>query len=140
MILVVTACGKAKEDKPLPAGLLYKSGRIRYLYKKSKELKFAFYILSAEYGLVSADTVIEPYERRMDNKRCEELKEDIKRIIKRLGVKAVIFYKGGSPKIYVKCIEDICKDLGINFKTFGFANMGEINKIEKLIKWENLES
>ncbi len=134
MILVITACGKAKENKPLPAGLLYKSGRIRYLYKKSKELNYSFYILSAEYGLINADTIIEPYERKMDEMKCKELKGRIKEILKKLKPSLVVFYKGGSPKIYIECIETVCKELGIEFKTFGFANMGEINKIEQIIR------
>ncbi len=134
MILVITACGKAKENKPLPAGLLYKSSRIRYLYKKSRELGFPFYILSAEYGLIDANMVVKPYEKKMDETRCKELKEKIEKTLRKLGPSLVVFYKGGSPKIYVECIENVCKELGIEFKTFGFANMGGINKIEQIIR------
>jgi len=134
MILVITACGKSKENKPLPAGLLYKAGRIRYLYRKSKELNYLFYILSAEYGLINADATIEPYERRMNEERCRELKEKIKEILREIKPSLVVFYRGGSPDVYVKCVETICKELGIRFKTFGFANMGEISRIEQIIR------
>ena len=33
---IITACGKKKENKPKEAGLLYKSSRIRHLYKNHK--------------------------------------------------------------------------------------------------------
>ena len=51
-IMLITACGNKKENKPIEAGKLYKSSRIRHLYRRSKELNIPFYILSAKYGLI----------------------------------------------------------------------------------------
>ena len=70
-IVLITACGKKKENKKSKAGKLYKSSRIRYLYRKSKEMNIPFYILSAKYGLVNGDEIIEPYNQVMDEKQCK---------------------------------------------------------------------
>ena len=140
MIVLITACGAKKEDKPMPAGLLYKSSRIRYLYKQSKELGISFYILSAKYGLVHGDELIAPYEEIMTDEKCKELKKQIKEILKHLKPKVVIYYKGGAREIYFTCIKDICEELNIPLETFGFKIMGDINKLENILNKLKVQS
>jgi len=130
-IVLITACGNKKEEKPTAAGRLYKSSRIRYLYKRSKELGLDFYILSAKYGLVNGDEVIEPYDQVMDKVQCEKLKSQIKEVLKNFDV--IIYYKGGARREYLECLEMIAKELNKKFITFGYGNMGDIGKLEKIV-------
>jgi len=130
-VVLITACGNKKEEKPTIAGKLYKSPRIRHLYKKSKELRIPFYILSAKYGLVSGDEMIEPYNEIMSEKKCKKLERQLVEILKNYD--KVIYYKGGARKEYYNCLEKIAKKLNKKFISFGYGNMGDIRKIEEII-------
>ena len=131
-IVLITACGNKKENKPTEAGRLYKSSRVRHLYKRSKELNIPFYILSAKYGLVSGDEIIQPYNQIMDKKQCESLKNKIEDILENFDI--IIYYKGGARKEYYNCLENIAKKLNKKFISFGYGNMGDIGKLEDIIR------
>jgi len=130
-VVLVTSCGAKKEETPQPAGKLYKSSRIRHLYKRSKELGIPFYILSAKYGLINADTIIEPYDKVMTPERAAELLPQVKETIKSFDL--VIFYKGGARKEYRELIEKACKETDTRLISFGYGNMGAIRKLENLL-------
>ncbi len=132
-IVLITACGNKKEDHPAAAGKLYKSPRIRYLYRKSRELKIPFFILSAKYGLINSETVIEPYDEIMSEAKCRKFIKKIVNIISKFEV--VLFYRGGARKSYLNCIRRaLQKTEGKEFISFGYGNMGDINKLEQLIE------
>ncbi len=130
-VALVTACGGKKEDRKLPAGKLYKSARIRYLYKRSKELGIPFFILSAGYGLISGDEEIEPYEAVMTEKRCGELLPTLLSRLKEFDV--IVYYRGGARKEYLNCIEKAAELLGKELVVFGYGNMGDIGKLEEVL-------
>ncbi len=131
-VALVTACGAKKENTPQPAGRLYKSSRIRHLYKKSKELGLPLYILSAKYGLINADTIIEPYDRIMTPERAMELLPQVKETIKSFDL--IIFYIGGARKEYRELIERVCEETGTRLISFGYGNMGDIGKLDKILE------
>lgn len=131
-IILVTACGNKKEEKPMPAGKLYKSTRIRHLYRKSKELGIPFFILSAKYGLIEADTVISPYNEIMTDDNCKKFEDLIEEVINKYDT--ILYYKGGARKEYYKCLEKITKKLNKKFISFGYGNMGDIRKLEEIIR------
>ncbi len=136
-VALVTACGGKKEEKPLPAGKLYKSARIRHLYRRSKELSVPFFILSAKYGLVGADEVIEPYEAVMDEKRCREL---LPQIVSRLkDFDAVVYFRAGARRDYLECIERAAKEAGVELISFGTGNMGGIGELPLKLKEAGFE-
>ena len=129
--VLITACGNKKENKPMEAAKLYKSARIRHLYKKSKELDIPFFILSAKYGLVYGDDVIEPYNEIMNEDKCRILEEQISQVLKDFDF--VVYYKGGARKEYYNCIEKVAKKLNKKLITFGYGNMGDIGKLQEII-------
>ncbi len=131
-IVLITACGKAKENKVLPAWRLYKSTRIKHLYRRAKELNIPFYILSAKYGLVFCEDIISPYNEIMDSKKCKKNISQIENILKNYDI--IVFYKGGARKEYLECIELICKKLNKNLISFGYANMGDIKKLPEVLE------
>lgn len=130
--VLITACGNKKEDKPMKAGKLYKSPRIRHLYKRSKELNIPFYVLSAKYGLISGDELIEPYNEIMDKDKCKILEKQISQILKDFDV--IIYYKGGARRKYYDCLENISKNLNKKFISFGYGNMGDVGKLEEILR------
>jgi len=131
-VVLITACGNKKEDEPKEAGKLYKSPRIRHLYKRSKELNIPFYILSAKYGLISGDEIIGPYNEIMDKDKCKILEKQISQILKNFDV--IIYYKGGARKEYYNCLEKLSKKLNKRCISFGYGNMGDIGKLEEIMR------
>lgn len=130
-IVIVTACGNKKENSPQPAWRLYKSPRIRYLYKKSKELGYPFYILSAKYGLVDSEQILEPYDQILTVERINELLPQVIEVLKNFEI--VIYYRGGARKTYLELIKQASRIAGAHLVVFGYANMGDINKLEEII-------
>jgi len=129
-ISVVTACGDKKEEDPLPAWKLYKSRRIKAVYKRKGNNDM--FILSAEHGMIPADKVIAPYNRLMDEKRSEELIFGIKEIVK--NYEAVVFFKAGTKNIYVQCLTKACKESGVKLISFGNRFMEGINELPEKIE------
>ncbi|SMO67911.1 hypothetical protein SAMN06269117_11816 [Balnearium lithotrophicum] len=131
-LALVTACGGKKEGTKRKAGLLYKSARIRHLYRKSKELKIPMFIISAKYGLVSADDEIEPYEAVMTDERCRELLPTLLKKLKDFDV--VIYFRGGARKEYYNCIREAVDTLKKELVVFGYGNMGDIGKLQGIVE------
>ncbi len=136
-IVLITACGNKKENRPMEAGKIYKSPRIRYLYRKSKELNVPFFILSGGYGLIEGNEVIEPYNAVMTKDKCKGFKEEIKKKLKNFDI--VIYYRGGARREYLDCILEVISELNKKFVVFGFKNMGDIGKLEEIVNHERSE-
>ena len=133
-VSVVTACGNKKQGIPLPAWKLYKSPRITAVYNRKGDNDM--FILSAEHGLIPAEKITAPYNRIMDEKRCQELVPKIKETIKNYD--AVVFFKAGSRSLYEQCIAKACEESGVKLISFGHGFMAGINdlpmKIDKAKK------
>jgi hypothetical protein len=76
--VALVGCGKTKVAHPAPACQLYVGNLFtatrRYVEAQRLGGCFdAWYILSARYGLVHPDQVIEPYEATMDGKTVDQL-------------------------------------------------------------------
>lgn len=130
-VVLITACGRRKLNYPERAYRLYNSTRIRYLYSKSRKIGVPFYILSAKHGLVESETIIEPYDEVMTLDKCSQLVDSIRKVVSRFNV--VIYYKGGSRKEYLECIKQAMKGLDSKLIEFGYAIMGDINKLEDIL-------
>ncbi|WP_410822140.1 DUF6884 domain-containing protein [Micromonospora sp. 050-3] len=63
--VVIVPCGMAKLDRPAPAGRIYTGSYHRACRRAADRIGGRLLILSARYGLLTPDTVIEPYELRM---------------------------------------------------------------------------
>jgi hypothetical protein len=127
---IVTACGAKKNPVPMSAYRLYKSSRIKALYSRCGSSDM--YILSAKYGLVNAHEVIDPYERFMDEQRAKELVPSVAKRLREYDY--VIFFKGGARKAYFSCIRAACNKAGRVLVAFGYAHMGGINDLPKILK------
>ena len=67
MKLILVSCVKDKHTSPMPAKDLYRSDWFRKARRYAESQACEWRILSAEYGLLHPDTVIEPYERSLLN-------------------------------------------------------------------------
>jgi len=87
MVIVGCSRRKAVTDVPLPALELYQGGRVPDLRARvvnRPDLRRQTWIISAEHGLVGADTPLLPYDRRMDLERAIALREQVRTVIARL--------------------------------------------------------
>jgi len=140
MLILVTACGKSKESKILPAWKLYKSSRIRYLKKVADQKGIPFYILSAKYGLIYSEEIIEPYELLLTEAREQEVIGQVIEVLKSLkknGLKLALYYKGGARKEYYELFKKACSIVGVDMITYGSGYMRDINKTKMLIEKYN---
>ena len=129
-IALITACCAKKLHHPAPAINLYRSSRIKAVYNRSNGADF--YILSAEYGLVPAQKIIEPYNTIMTPQRAKELAPKIAETLK--GYDVVVFYRAGARKEYLKCIAKACRNAKVKLIVIGYGQIGDINKIPQIIK------
>lgn len=81
--LLLQGCSKSKNRtvEPVPALELYSGFFFKIIKKAMRDGEMVddidICILSAEYGLIDAETPIETYDRRMDRQRARELAPEV---------------------------------------------------------------
>ena len=130
MIAIVTACGNKKESVPMPAYKLYKSARIKAVYNRRQN--HDMFILSAKHGLIPAEKVIAPYNRLMDEQRCDELIPHVAESLKKYDT--VVYFKGGSGSPYKRCMAEACGMAGVKLDDFGDKIMQGIGDLPGKIR------
>ena len=75
-MIVFISCTKKKRETPCKAKDMYSESQwFRLALKYAEKLKPAYiYILSAKYGLLELDDIIEPYEKTLIHKKTNEIK------------------------------------------------------------------
>jgi hypothetical protein len=87
-VLLIQSCSKSKNqpEGPVPALDLYSGFFFKIIKKAMRENVFDeridISILSAEHGLIDAETEIEWYDRRMDSNRAKELAPAVRRALR----------------------------------------------------------
>jgi hypothetical protein len=83
--IVLLSCVKSKRDRPCKAGEMYTSPLFQKMMAYAQSLKpKSIFILSAKYGLLSTDTVIDPYEKTLKNMKTAERREWAQGVISEL--------------------------------------------------------
>ena len=83
--IALVACAKQKEAYPCPASKLYAPSTLFSLsYRYAKTCAERVYILSAKYGLVEEDAVIEPYDETLDDLPAEARRAWANRVLGQL--------------------------------------------------------
>ena len=122
-VALAVACGEKKREGQCPACDLYGSSRIKIFCRLRHEWDFPLYILSAKYGLIHADHIVQSYQQKMDLSRAEELAPQVAQIMK--GFDWFIYFKGGAGPEYSACIR-LAADLArVPVALVGYANLGE---------------
>jgi hypothetical protein len=127
--VLVTACGAKKGKGKSRAFLLYKSSRIRALKKIAGDVPYA--ILSAKYGLVDSEEILEPYEKVMTEAIAKKHVSRVGRVLKNYDV--VVYYRGGARKTYLECLVHACRDAMVPLIVCGYANMGDIGNVSDIL-------
>jgi Family of unknown function (DUF6884) len=94
---IITSCSKRKLDQKAKACQLYQGQFFKAVAQLSHTLKTDLHILSAKYGLISSNKEIEPYEKRLKNKRdVNEIRKNLSPIMETIfeNYKVIILLMG----------------------------------------------
>jgi cytoplasmic iron level regulating protein YaaA (DUF328/UPF0246 family) len=123
--IVLISCVSVKQERPARAEELYISPLFKYGLAYAKSLKpDKIYILSAKYGLVGLDEVIEPYNVTLNNMSSMEIKEWSEKVLSKmrqtinLDVDQIIFLAGEN---YRKYLMPYIKNYSIPLKGLGIG-------------------
>ena len=83
--IALVACVSKKNSTPMPARDLYISDWFRKASAYAMRVADEWYILSAKYGLIAPDTVIEPYDETLNRMSAAARRTWAKRVSKELG-------------------------------------------------------
>ena len=83
---VFIGCVKSKKNKPSKASELYISNLFKYSFRYALSLtkRDKIFILSAKYGLVKPDDIIQPYELTLNNTNKRQRQEWAYKVYKQL--------------------------------------------------------
>lgn len=82
--VVLVGCVKSKVDHPAPARDLYTLALFRKERAYAEAAGVPWFILSAEYGLVDPDEIVEPYERYLPSMPAAYRREWGSRVVEQL--------------------------------------------------------
>ena len=83
--IALISCSKRKNSCPCPASELYSASLLfSLLYKYAKANADRVYIISAKYGLVAEDEVLEPYDETLNAKPAAERRAWAQRVLNQL--------------------------------------------------------
>lgn len=82
--IALVACVGKKNSIPMPAQDLYISDWFRKASAYAMRVADEWYILSAKYGLIAPDTVIEPYDETLNRMPVAERRAWAKRVLENL--------------------------------------------------------
>jgi len=83
--IALVACVSKKKSMPMPARDLYSSDWFRKASAYAMRVADEWYILSAKYGLVAPDAVIEPYDETLNRMPAAARRAWAKHVLKDLG-------------------------------------------------------
>lgn len=138
--IVLIGCGKRKRKEASKAKDLYQGSyfkkNLEYAYILSKKYKADIYILSAKYGLLDINKIINPYDFTLNNVNERYKKNWSYRVIKELDKKIkktdrVIFLAG---KNYNKYLKMYYKNNSEPLEGLGMGK--KMKKLNELIKEE----
>lgn len=84
MRIALVSCVKMKRDHATPAGDLYISPLFQGLKRYAQASADAWYILSAEHGLLMPEEVIAPYERTLNKMSVSDRRRWAERVMEKL--------------------------------------------------------
>ncbi|MBD2560709.1 MULTISPECIES: DUF6884 domain-containing protein [Nostoc] len=82
--ITIVACAKSKNNQPSYAKELYKSLWFIKARAYVEQQKWDWYIISAKYGLLHTDKLIEPYELTLNNMKATERRQWSEKVFKEI--------------------------------------------------------
>ena len=71
-VMALVSCVKQKQPRPAPARELYSSALFTKMRAYAERNSDAWFVLSANFGLVHPDTITEPYEQTLNTAGVQE--------------------------------------------------------------------
>jgi tRNA-guanine family transglycosylase len=134
-VLVTTHCAAKKRNTPGPPQRLYLSARIRKVYEIAKQHGATFSVISAKYGLVYEDEVIEPYEATIGSGTVFDTLVDqvSEKLLKRGPWDWLVYF--GTAKNYVTAFFCAAYKAGYGDRTIvvGKNTLGELDRLAHLL-------
>jgi hypothetical protein len=98
MHVFCTYCSRDKSDEPnrIPAVQRYQSQRINRVYAAASQVGLEFFILSGEFGLLSAQQPIPWYDHLLLPKEVDELAARMAQQIQDRGISGVVYFTRSS--------------------------------------------
>ncbi len=126
--IVLVSCVKSKTSKTAPAQDLYISDLFKKTSAYAKLFGDRWYILSAKYGLLAPDQVIEPYEKTLNKMGVQERKSWAKQVMldleKILSLSDEVIFLAGKRyrENLIKPIEELGCQVSIPMEGLTFGN------------------
>jgi hypothetical protein len=118
---VVTNCAGEKLGVAAPARLLYRGPSVQRVAKAVDEVRahgvpVSLYIISAKYGLVHEDQVLEPYDETLSGLPLEEIKRWARRVgvvegVERMARSSTVILVASKP--YYTAVEEVVCRYGL---------------------------
>lgn len=134
MKIVLVTCVKEKDTKPTTAEKMYKSTYYTYLMALAKSLKpDKIFILSAKYGLLPLEKVIEPYNETLIGKPAWEIEQWAEKVFTQMKAEELpedaeyVFLAGAK---YRKYLQPMLQNTSVPLEGLGIGSqMGVIKKL-----------
>ncbi len=118
MYIFCTYCSRDKSDEPnlIPAVQRYQSQRISRVYAAASQVGLEFFILSGEFGLLSAQQPIPWYDHLLLSEEVDELAARMAQQIRDRGISGIVYFTSSSaqdPNVqpYRDAITTACKEV-----------------------------
>jgi hypothetical protein len=100
MYIFCTYCSRDKSDEPdrIPAIQRYQSDRIRRVYAAASQVGLKFFILSGEFGLLSAQQSIPWYDHLLLPEEVDALAARMTQQIRDHGISGIVYFTSSLAK------------------------------------------
>jgi len=97
--LVLVSCVGQKLGEPAPARLLYRSEWFKKVRRLVDAQRADWFVLSAQYGVVAPDALIDPYEKTLNTMRASDRRDWAEYVYRQLapfltGPRRVVIFAG----------------------------------------------
>lgn len=124
MEYICTVCSREKREGEgaQPAIERYADPRIKKVYNISRASSKPMVILSGKYGLISPNTKILWYDKKLESEDIERLLPIVKKQAQKMGISRLHFYETSSSNSdwepYIKLLRLCCEQLNIPLESY----------------------
>ena len=130
--MIVAYCTYCSKDKvatahPLSAIERYQSQRIRYVYDLAQKDHRDFFILSGEFGLLTADQMIPYYDHLLLPSEVQDMRKQVEQQLTEQKIESIKFFIASiedqaTVLPYNQVIEQACANLHLGFSKITLEN------------------
>lgn len=139
MIISLISCTKKKKNYTCPANELYSESTLfKYAYAYSKIISEKTFILSAKYGLIEENEIIDNYDLTLNNQSIDYIKDWSNKVFNQLSQKVcfdnleIVFLAGNNYRKYLIPLLKNCPNIKISvpLKNLGIGKQLQFLKLK----------